>query len=57
MNSLFKENFDVFSESTRVVIPDGFGIPEGLQERVGFQNLLGDEVVSRLVDCRQVLHD
>lgn len=57
MNSLFKEDFYVFPESTRVVIPDGFGVPEGLQERVGLQDLLGDEVVSRLIDCREVLHD
>ena len=55
--SPFKIDFDVFSKSGRVVVPDGLGVSKTLQQWIGLQDLLSDEVVARLVHSCQVLHD
>lgn len=39
---LVKMYVDVFPESRGIVVADGFGVPERLQDRVSFQDLLFD---------------
>lgn len=54
--SLSEVNLQVFPESTAIVVPRRFGIPEALQERRRLQDLLGDEVVRCAINGREILH-
>lgn len=49
-------NLQVFSKSTAIVVSRRFGISEALQERCRLQDLLGDEIVRRTIDGREILH-
>ena len=42
-------NGQVFSKTTGVVIPNGFGVAEGLQQRIRLQYLLADQTTLRLI--------
>ena len=53
----FKEDLDVLPKPWRVVVPDGLSVAKRLKQRVGLQDLLGDEVVAGAVHGGQVLHD
>ena len=39
---LVEMNVDVLAESAGVVVANRFGIPKGLEDRIGLQNLRGD---------------
>lgn len=49
-------NLQVFSKSTAIVVSRCLGIPEALQERRRLQDLLGDKIVRRAIDSREILH-
>lgn len=54
--SLSEVNLQILPETTAIVVPRRFGIPEALQERRRLQDLLGDEIVRRAIDGREILH-
>lgn len=49
-------NFQVLSEPTTVVVSRRLGVAEALEERRGFENLLGYEIVRRAIHRREILH-
>ena len=52
----FEMYLHIFPEPAGVVVANGFGVAEGLEQRTCLQDLLCDEVIAALVDGRQVLH-
>lgn len=54
--SLSEIYFQIFAESAAVVVPRCFRVSKAFQQRRGLENLLGDKIVWRAINSRQILH-